>query len=187
MTVPESPPDSELVARCLGNDQNAWNALVDRYAPLVYGIARRHRLDDDEAADVFQQVFLIVYRELHSLKSHEALAGWLITITRRECLRLLRFSPPATELDEDVVDELAYEQIERNRWEERQAVARAMQELDPRCRELLTALFLIEPPLTYAQLSAKLSIPPGSIGPTRARCFEKLQSILKKYGFDGAR
>jgi len=83
-------PDTTLIERCLAGDQAAWEALVRRYANLVYGISARAGLGTDEAADAFQAVFVIVWRSLELLKEPQAFPGWLATIARREALRMAR-------------------------------------------------------------------------------------------------
>jgi RNA polymerase sigma factor (sigma-70 family) len=176
------PSDSELIKACLAGDQQAWNEFVTRYARLVYSIARRRGLDADAAADVFQEVFLIVHRQLYSLQHHQALVAWLITITQRECRRLVQRSHPTDPLDDTYTDERVDISAQVQRWEMRQTIDRAMRELEPRCRELLTALFLEETPPDYIQLSQRLGIPMGSIGPIRARCLKTFEAILRKLG-----
>src|SRR5688572_26462238 len=86
----EEVSDTALIERCLAGDEAAWAILVRRYANLVYGIAARVGLGVDEAADAFQAVFVIVWRNLELLKEPQAFPGWLATIARREALRMAR-------------------------------------------------------------------------------------------------
>ena len=70
----ESATDAELVARCLANEQGAWEELVDRYARYVYAIAARvYRLEPTDAEDVFQEVFARVFERLDTLRDVDAL------------------------------------------------------------------------------------------------------------------
>ena len=88
----ESATDAELVARCLANEQGAWEELVDRYARYVYAIAARvYRLDPTDADDVFQEVFARVFERLDTLRDVDALRprcaicgglGWLPRVRR---------------------------------------------------------------------------------------------------------
>jgi RNA polymerase sigma factor (sigma-70 family) len=178
-----NPSDSDLIKACLAGKQEAWNEFVTRYARLVYSIARHSGLDADSAADVFQEVFLIVHRQLYTLQNHQALAAWLITITQRECQRLVQHSPTEDTLDGDYEDVSVDITAQAQRWEMLHALDQAMQQLESRCRELLTALFLEDPPPSYTQIGRRMAIPVGSIGPMRARCFKKLQLIFRKMGF----
>ena len=79
-----------LVTRARNGDQQAWDALVDRYAPLIWSICRRHRLGDADAGDVGQSVWLQLVDQLDRIRDPAALPGWLATTTRRECVRVLR-------------------------------------------------------------------------------------------------
>jgi DNA-directed RNA polymerase specialized sigma24 family protein len=66
---------------------------------------------------------------------------------------------------------------------ERNAALRAaFAELAPRCQELL-AMLIADPPHSYAEISAALQMPVGSIGPQRARCLERLRKTnsLSRY------
>jgi RNA polymerase sigma factor (sigma-70 family) len=80
----------ELVTAARDGDQNAWNALVDRFLPLVTGVIARHRLFGADADDINQTVWLKLVEHLDRLREPEALAGWIATTTRHECLALLR-------------------------------------------------------------------------------------------------
>ena len=83
--------DAELVARCLANEQGAWDELVDRYARYVYAIAARvYRLEPTDAEDVFQEVFARAYQNLPKLRNDAAIRPWLAQLTRRLCLDTIR-------------------------------------------------------------------------------------------------
>src|SRR5580704_19098754 len=83
------PAVTDLVRRARNGDEQAWNALVERYATLVWSICRRHRLGDGDAEDVAQSVWLLLVDQLGKIRDPAALPGWLATVTRRECLRVL--------------------------------------------------------------------------------------------------
>ena len=55
-TVRAGPPVNDLVTRAGNGDKQAWDTLVERYAPLIWSICRRHRLGDADAEDVGQSV-----------------------------------------------------------------------------------------------------------------------------------
>ncbi len=170
-------PVGELVAAARDGDAQAWNALVDRYAGLVLSICRRHRLSDGDAADVSQTVWLRLVENLGSLRDPQALPGWLATTARRECLGVLRagrhrsWAPLNDELDavdDPAVDDALLEA------ELHDALRRAFLELPERCRRLL-GLLVQDPPPSYEEIGARLGMPIGGIGPTRARCLDKLR------------
>ena len=98
-----SPADSlvrDLVGRARNGDKQAWDALVERYAPLIWSICRRHRLGHADADDVGQSVWLRLVDQLDRVASR---------------------------------------------------------------------------PMPYADISAQLGIPVGSIGPTRSRYLDKMR------------
>ncbi len=90
----DAPVAAELVTRARNGDRPAWDALVDRYAPLIWAICRRYRLDVGDAEDVGQSVWLHLLEQLDRLRDPAALAGWLATTARRECIRVLRARRP---------------------------------------------------------------------------------------------
>jgi len=177
-----------LVTRVGEGDQEAWNEIVERYAPLVWSICRRYQLDRADIDDVGQSVWLLLVEHIGSLREAAALPGWLATTTRHECLRVLRAGrrrdhadlPP----DEQMPDDPAAATIEQELIEaERNAAIRAaLAELPDRCRELISML-ISDPPSAYAEISAALGIAVGSIGPIRARCLDRLRQSPHLAGF----
>ena len=178
--VRDDPVAIDLVTRAGNGDGQAWDALVERYSPLIWSICRRHRLGGADAKDVGQIVWLQLVDQLARIRDPAALPGWLATVTRRECLRVLRSEPGQLTARhgpdaETVPDEQAGTAEQELLAAERHAALRAaFSDLPPSDRQLI--LLLIEdPPVPYAQISARLGIPIGSIGPTRRRCLDKLR------------
>jgi RNA polymerase sigma factor (sigma-70 family) len=171
---------SDLVARARNGDRQAWDALVERYAPLIWSICRRHRLGRADADDVGQSVWLRLLDQLDRVREPAALPGWLSTTTRRECLRVLSAAqgPHATiyALDvESLPDQRAGTADQELLAAERHAALRAaFTQLPPNGQQLL-ALLTADPPTPYADISAQLGIPVGSIGPTRSRYLDKIR------------
>jgi RNA polymerase sigma factor (sigma-70 family) len=83
-------PVTDLVTAARNGHRQAWDALVGRYAPLIWSICRRQRLSNADADDVGQSVWLHLVDHLGNLRDPAALPGWLATTTRRECARVLR-------------------------------------------------------------------------------------------------
>ncbi len=181
-----SPTTTELVQDAATGDRVAWETLVDRYGRLVWTIVRGHRLSSADAADVVQTVWLRLVEHLDQLREPEHLGGWLTSTCRHESLRVLRRS--AREMPDESV-ELRQEASLRVpsqgsdpeerllRSERREALVAAFRELPERCQVLLRMLSA-DPSPSYADVSAALETPVGSIGPTRARCLEKLRAFL---------
>jgi RNA polymerase sigma factor (sigma-70 family) len=187
MAVPEAAGQarddsllSDLVARARRRDMQAWNTLVERYAPLISSICRKHRLGRADAEDVSQSVWLLLVAHLDKIREPAALPGWLAVTTRRECGRVVRAArgPHAVvyALDaENMPDEQAEAAEQALLEAERHAALReAFTHLPPAYQRLVTVL-TADPPTPYAEVSAQLGIPVGSIGPTRSRCLDKMR------------
>lgn len=178
MTDNDAPTVVELVERARAGDRAAWDAIVERYASLVWGVARRYRLSDADCADIGGSVWLRLVENLDSLREPAALPGWLATTTARACARLYnkrKRQIPLADL-ELVGDPLA---PAADDWllkmERHDALRAAFAELSQRCREFLSLLFS-EPAPGYTEVSEALGMPIGSIGPTRQRCLQSLRS-----------
>lgn len=184
--------DDELLRQCRAGHQGAWSTLVRRFQRLVYTVPRRARLDDALAADVFQTTFQRLFEHLDRIDDGSRVRAWLVTTAKRETLRLLAErqrmvavdpggdagdgdDPPAIERVPDPAP-LQDEQLEQ--LQELDRMRAAVDRLDPRARQFVELMFLQPEPLPYAELAARLGIPEGSIGPTRARCLAKLRKLL---------
>ena len=183
----DDPPVADLVTRATNGDQGAWSALVDRYAPLIWSICHEHSLGDADAHDVGQAVWLQLVNQLSDVRDPAALTGWLAATTRRECGKLRRAArEPKTGghaldagsiLDEQAGmagHELSAAESELPAAERDAALREALAHLAPRDQQLI-AVLIEDPPVPYAEISARLGIPLGSIGPTRGRCLDKLR------------
>jgi RNA polymerase sigma factor (sigma-70 family) len=176
----DDPVVTELVTRARNGDRHAWDALVDRYAPLIWSICRRYRLEGADAQDAAQTVWLQLVDHLGRLRDPAALPGWLATTTRHECGRIARAArrpgdAGSTLAVAAIPDEHAPAADQDLLAAERHAALRqALKHLSPGCQQLL-ALLIEDPPLSYAQISARLGIPVGSIGPRRRRCLDQLR------------
>jgi len=176
----DDPSVIALVARVADGDQQAWNEIVERYSPLVWSICLRYQLSRPDIDDVGQGVWLGLVENIGNLREPAALAGWLATTTRNECLRVLRAArrygpdglppedlmppdPDATMIEQEIIE------AELNA-----ALRAAFAELSPACHRLLSML-ISDPPPAYADVSKALGLPVGSIGPTRARCLDRLR------------
>jgi RNA polymerase sigma factor (sigma-70 family) len=170
----------DLVARARKGEKQAWDALVERYAPLIWSICRRHRLCGADAEDVGQSVWLHLVDKLDRVRDPAALPGWLATTTRRECGRVLREARgPRTSgfaVDaEELPDEQASTADQDLLVAERHAALREAFAHLPSDGQRLISLLAADPPLPYSEISARLGIPVGSIGPNRARCLAKMR------------
>jgi RNA polymerase sigma factor (sigma-70 family) len=188
-----SPSNSDLVQGCLNGDALAWEQLVQRFAPLVHGVAVRYGLAAVEVDDIGQEVFLALAQNLAHLKDPERLPAWLLTTTRRFCWRLLQVRHQEQLLAEQ---EAGGEGVRWPAefistpgdlvlsWHRQDLLQQGLQRLSEECRQLLTLIFLDPSEPTYAEISARLQMPTGSIGPTRIRCLQRLRYILEGLGYE---
>ena len=185
-----SPDDTGLLVRgAAGGDELAWRGLVARFSNLVWAVARAHRLANADAADVYQTTWLRLAEHIGRIEHPERVGAWLATAARRECLQSLRSAAKTAPTDDmDRLDitsavgnptEEAVLAAETGREDAARAAAmwRAFERLSGRCRELLRIL-MASPPPSYAEVAAALGLPLGSIGPTRARCLQRLREEM---------
>jgi RNA polymerase sigma factor (sigma-70 family) len=182
-----------LVQAAREGEQRAWEELVELYMPLVLSVTRRYRLDSADAADVNQTLWLRLVEHLDQIREPERLAGWIATTVRNEALRLL-----ASRKRTVIVDPLAGLGLEPDpgsepsvdedllRAERHQALREGLAQLRPTHRELLV-LLSTDPPPSYDQISERLGIPRGSIGPTRGRALAELRATTALRDFVGSR
>ncbi len=176
----EERGDQKLVAACLRGEEAAWNTLIERYAPLIWGILHRCRIPQLDAEDLFQNVCVKLYTQLETLQKVERLAGWLAAVTRQEAAGWARRRKALTEVPETLPDDRPSPEEAAILEERLFHVRRALASLPEPCHGLLTRLYGENTP-SYAELAEELGIPTGSLGPRRARCLEKLRKLLETY------
>jgi len=169
--------DAELVARCRAGDAEAWNELVERFSRYVYAVTiRGFRLRDQDAEDVFQEVFTRVYTHLDTLRDDTALRPWIAQLTRRLCIDSLARTGREQPGDAEVEDS-------RDRTaeiDEAMAVRDAVAALPEACQEILDRFFARDQ--SYRTISTELDLPPGTIASRIARCLRKLREDLETEG-----
>jgi len=181
--------DKQLLEACRRGEETAWEELVHRYQRLIYAIPRRAGLDEDQAADVFQDVFATLVRKLNEIEDPDRLHAWIVTTARRKTWRTIlkeKALPQPIENDNDGIGDNVASIPDNNalpdetllRLEEQHRVRTAVSRLDERCRKLLQMLFYEAEPPSYAEIAVELGTSEGSIGPTRARCLEKMLRLL---------
>jgi RNA polymerase sigma factor (sigma-70 family) len=183
-TAPDSEgapsDDASLLLRCQQGDERAWNVLVDRYERLVYSVALRTGLDREVAVDVFQQVWLELYRSIARIRDPKALPRWLIVSTRRLAYKVAVLGSRTVDgVLEEMVDPAALpdahiEELNRRRWLEE-----GLRRLGDPCARLLRLLFLEPKEPSYQEIAQRTGLAIGSIGPIRARCLTRLRRVLE--------
>jgi RNA polymerase sigma factor (sigma-70 family) len=182
--------DVQLVLACRRGDQLAWEKLIRRYQRLIYAIPLRAGLDEDQAAEIFQDVFTTFFQKLNDIEEPERLQAWLVTTARRKTWRAIAKVQGPLHHDAESVewtneanavrDDAPLPDEQLLILEEQHLIRTAVSLLDERCQKLVQMLFYRLQPTSYAEIAAELGIPEGSIGPTRARCLGKLLRLLKK-------
>ncbi len=169
---------ADLVIRARDGDSQAWDALVDRYLPLVWSICRRHVLDRGDAAHVCQTVWLRLADQLARLRDPAAVPDWLVTTTQRECARLRRARRPASGQALDLESRPAGPTAAAGHGlflaERRAALRDAFTRLPAQCQQLITMLS-DDPPVAHTEISGRLGIPVESIEPACRRCLDRLR------------
>ncbi len=176
----------EIVRRCVAGEARAWDEFIARYSRLVYSIPRRTGLSASDSEDVMQAVFVAAFRSLARIGDPSRIASWLITSAHRESWRVGRTRSALSDSTEFAArfanpDSPPAESCET--WERQDRVDRALTELGGNCEQLLRSLYSRHGEPDYQAVSARLGMPVGSIGPTRARCLKKLEGLLVAAGF----
>ena len=190
-----SDSDPDLIRACLKGQAAAWEALINRYAALIYSLCLRSGLSQADAEDVFQDVSVILLDHLGDLRDTKRLAGWLASTTKREIWRVQGRKRPqlATELG---AAEWTWESAEGAfserpdspekdviEMENQQMMREALARLPERCSRLLNLLYHTDAPPEYRDIAELFGMPVGSVGPTRARCLQTLRKLLTELGY----
>lgn len=176
--------DWDLIQACRQGDEQAWNYVVDRYKRLVFSIPLTYGLGQNDAADIVQLTFMMFMQGLDGLHKDSHLGGWLATVARRNTWHLInrrrRENLENGALGEDIIlpDETSADENER--WELTTWIHDGLTQLDERCRALLLALYFDPEQPAYSEVAKHLGLAEGSIGPTRARCLQRLREIMRE-------
>lgn len=184
-TAAESWADDRLVRECLDGNNSAWAALIEKYKRLVASIPVKYQLSPEDAADVFQQVWTDLYRDLGRLQRVEGLRSWLITAAARRCLlakKRQHRTVPIGDVEHDLTDSRPDAAAIHAEAEREQKIREAIEGLAPRCRKLVRMLFFEDPPRPYIEVARELGLAEGSIGFIRGRCLTKLKAALEECG-----
>lgn len=179
--------DAELIRACRRGDETAWDALVERYQRLIFTVSRRAGLSQEQAADVFQEVFLTLFEKLDEIEQPERIRSWLVTTAKFKTWGVIRrrrgiHSPETEEAMElemaNLPDTAPLADARLVELEEQHLIRTALMELDERCRTILSMIYLRETAASYTAVAAEIGVGETSISPLRARCLQKLAKIL---------
>jgi RNA polymerase sigma factor (sigma-70 family) len=186
-TDPPSPADdlpmgqvswTVLVEAARRGEAAAWETLVARTERLLRHVVTGYRLPADDASDVVQTTWLRLLENIDRIRDPEHLTGWLTTTAARAALaasRRRRREAPLDGIDVADVGADVADHVEARLQALR--LRGVVATLPPRERSLLEMLLLPEEP-SYREISRRLGMPIGSIGPVRQRAMSRLRGIL---------
>ena len=175
---------TNLVARAGNGEKQAWDALVERYSPLIWSICRRHQLGDADACAVGQSIWRQLVRQLDKVQDPGALAGWLAAAAWRECGNV-RFATGRPQIAGEIADagrqpshQITMAEQERLMAERHASLREAFSRLSPCCQRLLT-LLIDEPPMPDTEISARLGVPAAASGRPAAAAWKSSAAIRR--------
>jgi RNA polymerase sigma factor (sigma-70 family) len=174
--------DRDLILDCRKGDLGAWQRLLDRYERLVFSVPRRYGLSREDAADITQLTFTILFQRMDTLSEDSTLGAWLTTVARRHTWRRLDRKRReeagwyASSSEKILSADTGTEDMER--WELTEWLDYGLSLVGKPCQDLLSALYLDPKQPSYAEVAARLGMAVGSVGPTRIRCLKRLRRIL---------
>jgi RNA polymerase sigma factor (sigma-70 family) len=171
--------DAELLRACHSGDEAAWDALIERYAALILSIPSRYGLRAAERDDVFAEVCLILVRSLATIRDPRSLPKWLIRTTTRATWEFARKQHREPPPDLPPLTGAAPPEDFLALVEEEHLVREALRRLGERCRKLLVLLYFEPRSLSYDEIARRMSMPRGSLGPTRRRCLDRMRADLE--------
>ncbi len=181
--------DAALLRLCQKGDETAWNDLVERFQRLIFAIPRRAGLSEEQASDVFQDVFFELFKKLDNIEQLDKIRAWLVTTAKFKTWGVIRERKGLlTDLSEEdlakemegMVDAMPLADDILVQMEEQHLIRAALKQLEERCRTIISMIYLREPPASYAEVGEKIGVGETSISPLRTRCLKKLTDLLKK-------
>jgi len=186
--VPRWERAADLFLQWRSGRPRAMDELVRLMTPVLWHVVRAYGVDRALAEDVVQTTWLTLVRTHESITEPRAVSGWLTTCARREAWRVGKAHRRADATDTEDLEPMlpaddSAEHTAQQRDRDRRLWA-AVATLDERCGRLLRVVAFDERP-DYARIAQDLSMPIGSIGPTRQRCLGKLRVALEGAGWGG--
>lgn len=164
-----TPDMDALIARCLDGDQTAWEQIVRLHRRKVFNVAYKFVGRHDEAEDLTQDIFLKIFKALHTFDRRANFQTWLISISRNLCIDHYRSvrkerETMAREVDAADLSPVSKERSPHGHVEQadlRQLIQRALAELAPALREAVVKRDLQE--FSYQEIADQLGLPEGTV------------------------
>ena len=170
------------IHRVLAGDSRAFRPIVERYADRVLAFCRSRRLNEDEAADLVQDVFLRAFRSLGSFRLGESFPSWLFAIAANR----LRSRGAKRSGEEKKVEAVAVEEATRETPDalseaekafEAEEVRKAVASLPADQRSVVELYYFAE--LSVAEVTEVLGIGEEAVKSRLFRARKKLRSLLE--------
>jgi RNA polymerase sigma factor (sigma-70 family) len=172
---------AELVSRIRAGDESVWRDMRDQFEPLLRWIARQRRLSPEDVDDVVQVTWLRCLEHIDQLNDPDRLSGWLAAICRRECIWLATKGRREIPLNHPDLAQLIDDRhdggdpyVKVAAHDQHNRLCHAISAL-PERQKMVLAELLRQEGQSYLDLSQRLGLPVGSIGPTRRRAVTRLR------------
>ena len=165
-----SPASTEaLVERCLAGDQAAWDQIVRQHWRKVFNLAYKFVGRHDEAEDLTQDIFLKIFKALHTFDRRANFQTWLISISRNLCIDHYRSVRKERETMARDVDASQLTPVSRERGPHSQLeqvdlkalIRQALAALPPALRQAVVLRDLQE--FSYQEIADQLGLPEGTV------------------------
>jgi RNA polymerase sigma-70 factor (ECF subfamily) len=173
----------DLLLRCRQGDAVAWEALVRRFQPRIYGFALHYMRDDEEARDTAQEIFIKMYRHLDDFRDGLAFMPWMLRLARNCCIDRIR-SRQARPQDRQVAAQ-TFECASRDASPEetlledarRALFYRALATLTATSREIVLMKDIQE--MRISEISTRLGLPTGTVKSRSNRARSELAKAVR--------
>ena len=182
-TSKKAPSEEALIEQSRRGDRAAFGVLVQRYQDAVYNLCYRMLGDFHEAEDAAQEVFLKVYRRLHTYNPRYRFSTWVLSIASHHCIdRLRRRRVTWVSLETPEIKHVHASspppEEEALRREEADRVQRYLDQLSPEYRAVLVLRYWYD--LCYKEIGQLLGMSEGAAKTKTHRARQRLGMLLSK-------